>query len=324
VKTLRTAVIGAGHLGRHHARLHAADPRAKLVAVVDSDPARAREVAGPLGAEALEDPSQLQGRVDAVSVAVPTIAHATVARPFLEAGVHVLVEKPITRTEAEARDLIETARKAGAVLVVGHTERFNPAVQALAERVKRPRFIETHRLGGFSARSTDIDVVLDLMIHDLDAVRSLVGAGATAVEAVGVGALTNSVDIANARVTFEGGCVANMTASRISAQKIRKLRVFESRAYFSLDYAERSLEHFWLHLEPGGKPEIRREQVPVPADEPLRREIEAFFAAALGEKPPVVPGEDGLEALRLAGLVLGAIARSAAQQDLKEPNTATP
>jgi len=307
VKTLRTAVIGAGHLGRHHVRLHAADPRARLVAVVDSDPARAREFAGPHGALALTDPAGLAGQVDAVSVAVPTIAHESVARPLLEAGIHVLVEKPIARSVAEADGLIAAAAASGAVLAVGQTERFNPALAALQVRAERPRFIEAQRLGSFSARSTDIDVVLDLMIHDLDAILALTKGRATEVAAIGVGALTHTVDIANARVVFDTGCVANLTASRISDQKVRKLRVFEPRAYFSLDYAERSLDHAWLEAPPGAAPAIRRERLALADDEPLRREISAFLAAAAGEGPVIVPGVEGREALALALRITDAI-----------------
>jgi predicted dehydrogenase len=256
----------------------------------------------------------LIGRIDLASVAVPTVLHETVASELLDGGVDVLVEKPITATLDEAERLIGLARSKGRVLMVGHTERFNPAVEALVSEARNVRFIESHRLGAFSARSVDIDVVLDLMIHDLDVVLALVGEAAMSVDAVGVGALTNKVDIANARIRFGSGCVANFTASRISAQKIRKLRVFEPHAYYSLDYSAQQVEHWFLEAAGGDQPSIQRATLPVHTDEPLRREIEAFISAVRTRHSPPVSGEEGKRALELALRVSRSIASDAPER----------
>ncbi|MGH9868393.1 MAG: Gfo/Idh/MocA family oxidoreductase [Candidatus Polarisedimenticolia bacterium] len=308
---LRVGVAGVGHLGQHHARLYAELDACTLVGVADTDPARAREVAARHGCEAWPDPLALLGRVDALSVAVPTVAHLAVAEPFLREGVAVLVEKPMASTLAEADRLIEAAGRSGALLAVGHTERFNPAVQALTGRTKNPRFIECHRLGSFAPRSLDIDVVLDLMIHDIDIALALDGGEVTSVEAVGVHALTPKVDIANARLTFASGCVANLTASRISATRTRKIRVFQTRSYLSCDCAERSLEHYRLEASaPGERPAIVRESVTVPADEPLRRELKAFAEAVTGGAAFPVTGAAGRAALDVALQVVEKIRRT--------------
>ena len=253
-------MIGVGSLGQHHARLLAGLPEARLVAVVDRDRARAEEVAARHGVAALADHAALEN-VDAVTVAVPTTDHARVASAHLEAGRDVLVEKPIADSVEEAERLVRLADRTGRLLAVGHTERFNPVVRAALPRLRRPRFIEAHRLGVFTARSTDVDVVLDLMIHDLDIVHAMVRRPIATLDAVGVNALTDKVDIANVRVRFEGGCVANLTASRISVEKVRKLRVFEPDAYLSIDYARQ--EGLIYALRPGaagGRPEIARER----------------------------------------------------------------
>ncbi|HET9480265.1 MAG TPA: Gfo/Idh/MocA family oxidoreductase [Candidatus Polarisedimenticolia bacterium] len=300
-RELRVAVVGVGHLGQHHARILSQLPGCRLVAVADRDAPRAREVAARHGVEALADAASLPGRVDAVTIAVPTEAHVEAAGPFLEAGAAVLVEKPIAASLAQADVVIEAARRAGALLGVGHTERFNPAVQALAARARTPRFIESHRLGSFAPRSLDIDVVLDLMIHDIDIVLDLVRAPVRSVEAVGVNALTPRVDIANARLVFENGCVANLTASRISASRTRKIRFFQNDSYLSCDCAERSLEHYRLErADPDARPAIIREQVEIPPDEPLRRELDAFMQAVRGAAAFAVPGEAGRAALAVA------------------------
>jgi len=300
-KPLRTAVVGVGHLGQHHARIYAELPGCRLVAVADADPARAREVAARHQVEATDDYRKLEGRVDVVSVAVPTEAHRDVAGYFLARGVPTLVEKPIAPTREEAQALIDEARRAGALLGVGHTERFNPAVDALSMRTRGPRFIESHRLGSFAPRSLDIDVVLDLMIHDIDIVLDLVRSPVRSVDAIGVAALTPRVDIANARIVFESGCVANLTASRISAARTRKIRVFQRDSYLSCDCAERSLEHYRLERpEAATRPEIVHEQVDVPQDEPLRRELAAFTLAVADGGAYPVPGEAGLAALEVA------------------------
>lgn len=298
---LRVAVVGAGHLGQHHARLYADLPGCQLIAVVDTDLGRAEEVASRHGGEAMDDARRLEGRVDAVSVAVPTESHRDVAAPFLEQGIAVLVEKPMASTLEEADALLALSRRTGAVLGVGHTERFNPAVEALAQRASDPRFIEAHRLGSFAPRSLDIDVVLDLMIHDIDITLDLVGSPILSVEAIGVAALTGRADIANARLVFATGCVANLTASRISATRTRKIRLFQRDAYLSCDCAERSLEHYRLdRTATDAPPRIVREPVAVEPEEPLRRELSSFAAAARGEAAFPVPGEAGRAALAAA------------------------
>jgi len=312
---VRVGVAGVGHLGQHHARLYAGLTGCRLVAVADTDETRAREVAARHGVTALADPALLIGQVDAVSVAVPTVAHRDVAEPFLRAGVAVLVEKPIAGSLDETDRMIQSARASGAMLVVGHTERFNPAVQALRARARAARFIECHRLGSFAPRSLDIDVVLDLMIHDIDIALDLDGTAVTAVEAVGVNALTPRVDIANARLTFASGCVANLTASRISATRTRKIRVFQRDSYLSCDCAERSLEHYRLEAPAaGGRPSIVRESPIVPDDEPLRRELEAFVRAVAGGPSFPVTAHAGRMALEVAVQVMERIEASQAGQ----------
>ena len=307
MRELRTAVVGAGYLGKHHARIHGSLPGAKLVAVVDIDPARAATVAREHGGEPLTDWRALAGRVDAVSLAVPTVAHAGIGCDLLKMGIDLLVEKPIASSEAEADALIAAAAAGKRVLQVGHTERYNPAVEALAASITRPRFIEVHRLGVFSPRSTDIDVVLDLMIHDLDVILQLTGAEPERVDAIGVSALTDRVDIANARLAFPGGAVANVTASRISAQKIRKLRVFESAAYHSLDYSDQQVERYALVMKDGERV-IEHGTLPVTRDEPLRREIAEFLDCVRSRQAPRVTGADGRRALALARQIARAAA----------------
>ncbi|MGI0149298.1 MAG: Gfo/Idh/MocA family protein, partial [Thermoplasmata archaeon] len=273
---MRTAVVGVGHLGRHHARIHAAAHGVRLVRVVDVHPERAASVAAQYGAQATSDFRELEGQVDAVSLAVPTVLHTEIGCALLRMGIDVLVEKPIAHDVAGADELIGAAARGGRILQVGHTERYNPAVQALCSSVSRPRFIEVHRLGVFSPRSTDIDVVLDLMIHDLDLILQMMGSEPQRVDAMGVSALTDRVDIANARMVFKDGGVANVTASRISAQKVRKLRVFERNAYHSLDFTDQHVERYAL-IESGGGRRIERSSLPVKRDEPLRRQIESFM-----------------------------------------------
>lgn len=297
---LRTAVIGVGHLGKHHARILAALAGTKLVAVVDTIAARASEVGTSTGAKPLGDYRELFGQVDAVSVAVPTELHHEVAIPFLERGIAVLVEKPMARTVAEADDLIAAARASGATLAVGQTERYNPAVAAVMPLVSSPRFIEVHRLGVFPERSLDIDVVFDLMIHDLDIVGSLVRSPVASIEAVGVPVLTPKFDIANARLRFENGCIANLTASRISRDRVRKIRFFQPDAYISIDYAAQEVEGWRLVRRDGQRPSIEGGALPVEKDEPLRRELADFVRAARERSKPLVDGEAGRAALELA------------------------
>jgi predicted dehydrogenase len=297
---LRIAVIGAGHHGKHHARILSTLPGAELVAVVDTNRDRAEEVAAATGARPVFDAREVLDRIDAVTIAVPTDMHRLVAMPFLEAGIPVLVEKPIARSLAEADDLIDAARKANVILAVGQSERFNPAIAAVKPLVTDPRFIEVHRLGTFPERSLDIDVVFDLMIHDLDAVLSLVGSDVSSIEAVGVPVLTGRVDIANARLRFANGCIANLTASRISRERIRKIRLFQPASYLSVDYSAQTVQHWRLVKGNGPLPAILPGDVEVVHEEPLKRELSNFLESVAAGQPPLVTGEDGRRALALA------------------------
>src|SRR6185503_8573495 len=283
---LRVGVIGVGHLGKHHARILASLPDVELGGVVDTNRPRADEIAAANHTRPLYDAKELAGNVDAVTIAVPTETHLEVARSFLMAGVPVLVEKPMTRTLEEADQLIDLAAKAGVPLAVGHTERFNPAVEVASTLLTNPRFIEVHRLGAFPDRSLDIDVVFDLMIHDLDVVLSLVHSEVTSIEAVGVPVLTGRVDIANARLRFTNGCIANITASRISRDRVRKIRFFQPSAYVSVDYAAQKLEVWRLIKGDGPMPAIQGGEVEVASEEPLKRELEDFVQATTTGRAP--------------------------------------
>ncbi len=298
---VRVGVVGVGALGRHHARVLGEMPGATLAAVVDANAARAAEIAAQHGAAAhFTDAAALIGKVDAVTVATPTESHHALTAMLLDAGIHVLVEKPMTTTLAQADDLTARASARGVLLAVGHTERFNPAVDAARAYLTRPRFIEVHRLGTFPDRSLDIDVVFDLMIHDLDVLLSVVDDEVVAIDAVGVPVLTDRVDIANARLTFAGGCIANLTASRISRDRVRKVRFIEPSSYVSVDYASRELEVWRLRKVEGGRPAIEGGRVDVPEAEPLRRELEDFVGAVTEGRPPRVDGVQGRRALALA------------------------
>jgi predicted dehydrogenase len=298
--SITIAVIGIGHLGRHHARILSGLENARLTAVVDKIPERAAEAAATTGARALTDCRELVGQVDAVVVAVPTEVHRDVALPFLERGTAVLVEKPLARSLAEADEIVAAARASGATLAVGHTERYNPAVAAVLPLVTSPRFIEVHRLGVFPDRSLDIDVVFDLMIHDLDVILSLVRSDVVSIEAVGVPVLTPRYDIANARLRFASGCIANVTASRISRDRVRKIRFFQPDAYLSIDYAAQEVEGWRLVRKEGARPAIEGGPIPVERDEPLRRELMDFIRAARARSSPIVDGDAGRKALELA------------------------
>jgi predicted dehydrogenase len=297
---LRVGVVGVGHLGRHHARILSNLEGAQLTAVVDTIPERARDVAAGAGTRALTDSREILGEVDAVSIAVPTEAHRDVALPFLERGIAVLVEKPMARSLGEADEMIAAARRSGAVLAVGHTERYNPAVAAVLPLVTSPRFIEVHRLGAFPDRSLDIDVVFDLMIHDLDVILALVRSEVTSLEAVGVPVLTPRYDIANARLRFASGCIANVTASRISKDRVRKIRFFQPDAYLSIDYAAQEVEGWRLVRRDGARPAIEGGPIPIVREEPLKRELADFVRAARQGTKPLVDGEAGRRALELA------------------------
>lgn len=296
---LRAAVVGVGHLGRHHARLLSTLSGATLAAVVDIDEARAREIAATYDTRALTDWRMLDA-IDIAVVAVPTEVHLEVASGLMERGVHVIVEKPLARSLAEADELVATAAARGLCLAVGHTERFNPAVEAARVHLRHPRFIEAHRLGTFPERSLDIDVVFDLMIHDLDLLLAIVGEPVASVEAVGVPVLTPRIDIANVRLRFEGGCIANLTASRISRDRVRKIRFFQPQSYLSIDYAAQEVEHWTLAPGPGGKPAIAGGKLDVIRAEPLQRELEDFIGAVRDRRPPAVTGAQGRAALALA------------------------
>jgi predicted dehydrogenase len=305
---LRVAVIGAGHLGRHHVRLLASMPEATCVAAVDlvADRARAAAANHP-GIDILEDYRKLFGRVDAAVVAVPTSAHASVAGELLARGIHVLVEKPMAASLAEADALIAAADRHGAILAVGQTERFNPAVAAAMPILATPRFIEVHRLSGFPERSLDVDVVFDIMIHDLDIVLAVDASEILAVDAIGVPVLTSRVDIANARIRFASGCIANITASRISRDKVRKIRFFQPDMYVSIDCQAQELEVWRLRPREGERPAIEGGKVDVQSQEPLACELSDFVASVRARRRPLVSGADGRRALALATRVAAAI-----------------
>jgi predicted dehydrogenase len=301
---MKVAVIGVGHLGKHHARLYSEIARADLVGVVDVHSVRAAEIAQAHGGQPFTDYRDLFGKIDAASLAVPTTDHARIGVDLLEHGIDVLVEKPIASTPDEARLLIDTAARHGRVLQAGHVERFNPVVTAAIEVATTPQFFEIHRLAAFTPRSLDIDVVLDLMIHDLDIVLRLVKAPVAEVRAVGIPILSRKADIANARVEFENGCVANMTASRVSFEKVRKLRFFQPHDYISVDYATQTGTMVSLRM---GR--VIEKKLEPPNGEPLKLELEAFLKAVEGRSIPIVSGEDGLRALELAMAINEEISR---------------
>ena len=297
---MRVAVVGVGHLGRHHARILSTMPGVVLAGIVDRNLQRAREIAEACGTAVIHGVADLPDRVDAVVVATPTESHVEVATPLLERGLPVLVEKPMARSVAEADALVASARSGGAMLAVGHTERFNPALAAARPLLSAPRFIEGHRLGTFPDRSLDIDVVFDLMIHDLDVILAILGAPATAIDAVGVPVLTPKIDIASVRLRFASGCIANLTASRISRERTRKIRFFQPDSYVAVDYAAQEVEVWRLVRPPAETPRIEGGPIGVARDEPLRRELEDFVSAVREGRAPAVTAEDGRRALGLA------------------------
>jgi predicted dehydrogenase len=299
---IRAAVIGAGYLGRFHAQKYAALEDCEIVAVVDTDPAVAASVAAEVGTRPLGDYRELFGAVDAVSVVTPTPSHAEIAAGLLRAGAHVLVEKPITETAEQAQQLIELARQKGRVLQVGHLERFNPAILAAEPLLTAPRFIECHRLAPFRERGTEVNVVLDLMIHDIDLVQMIVGSPVESFDAVGTPVFSPEIDIANARLRFENGCVANVTASRVSLKTERKLRVFRDDAYLSIDLQQKILTVIRKRELPprAGELPVQIEEQSFAQGDALLAEIQAFIAAIRGERRVVVSGEDGQRALRTA------------------------
>lgn len=306
-RLVRIAVVGAGYLGRHHARILVGLPGVELIAIADTNAKRAEETADKVGVSATTDFNELFGQVEAVTLAVPTDVHRNVAIPFLERGVSVLVEKPIARLVSEADEMISAALKSKATLMVGHTERYNPATDVALPLAKNPRFIEVHRLGVFTARSLDIDVVFDLMIHDLDVVLAMVQSEVMAIEAVGVPVLTGKVDIANARIRFKSGCIANLTASRISRDRVRKIRFFQPDGYISIDYIKQEVESWRLVRTDNNKPSIEGGKLDVSLEEPLREELADFVRAIRSGTNPRVTGEDGRQALVLAQQVADAM-----------------
>ena len=303
---IRVAVVGVGDFGRNHVRVYRELPGAELVGVVDSDPARARQVAEEFSTAVLPGIEALAGRVDAVSMAVPTVEHAQLGCRLLEQGIDVLVEKPIAASLGEADDLIASAEKHGRVLQVGHLERFNPAIVAVEKIVARPLFFEVHRLGVFSPRSLDVDVIYDVMIHDLDILLALVGAPVTDLKAVGIPVLTDRVDIAHARMEFETGAVANVTASRISTERVRKMRFFQHHEYISVDYTRQDALRVRV-CQPGPQPQFDFEKLPSQPEEPLRAELRAFLDAVRTRGMPRVDGAAGRRALELADRVMAGI-----------------
>ena len=303
---LRVAVVGAGEFGRNHARVYHEMDSVELIAVVDQDAVRAQAIAQEFGAQAFKRVEDLQGVVDAATVAVPTVAHAEVGCRLVAMGVDVLVEKPMAASLAEADALLDAARRYERILQVGHVERFNPAVIAVEPVLNRPLFFEVHRLGVFTPRSLDVEVIYDLMIHDLDILLALVQEPVTEVKAVGIPVLTDKVDIAHARLEFAGGAVANVTASRVSTERVRKMRFFQQHEYISLDYARRDALRVGVK-KPGPQPEFAFEKLAAPAVEPLRAELEAFAAAVRSRVAPRTDGVAGRAALELAGRVMESI-----------------
>ncbi len=325
---INVAVVGAGAFGRNHARVYRELGEqglgVRLVGVVDCDVARADAVAGEFGCRAFGSIEQLlttHSEVQAASVVVPTVQHSEVARRLMESGVDVLIEKPLAISISEADELIELARRCGRIGQTGHLERFNPAVRATAGLVTQPMFFEVHRLSIFTPRSLDVDVVLDLMIHDLDVVLSLVNSPVKEIRAVGLPILSTKVDIANVRMEFESGCVANFTASRVSTEQVRKLRFFQPGQYVSLDYSRQDVLVFAVGDEkdggtPSANPQIKILKPPVAAEEPLHAELKSFLEAVRTRSQPVVSLEEGRRALAVALEIVGAIREHSDRVDL--------
>jgi predicted dehydrogenase len=305
-KKIRVAVVGAGEFGRNHARVYREVRDAEFVGVYDKNSERSQQVATEFQTRALVSLDELRDLADAVSVAVPTVEHAAVGCRLMEMGLDVLVEKPMATNLAEADELLQSAKKFGRILQVGHVERFNPAVLAVEPILNHPLFFEVHRLGVFTARSLDVDVIYDLMIHDLDILLTLVNENVTEVKAVGIPVLTDKVDIAHARLEFAGGAVANVTASRVSTERVRKMRFFQQHEYISLDYARRDALRVAVR-KPGPQPEFAFEKLPAQAVEPLRAELEAFVESVRTRREPRTSGRAGRAALELAERVMASI-----------------
>ena len=332
LEKVKVGVIGVGHLGKHHARNYHEIPTADLIGIYDSNHDAMNQIAGQFNTAAFPAMEDLLNAVDAVSIATPTNTHFTVVQKALTAGCHVLVEKPITKTTAEAENLIDLAKSMGKILQVGHIERFNGAILAIKDRLIKPLFIESHRLAPFNPRGTDVSVVLDLMIHDLDIILSFVKSPIELIHAVGVPVISKSIDIANIRLQFEDGCVANVTTSRVSAKVTRKIRFFQKESYFSVDFHKKAVDIFtkganlqqflqqdhsgYTQLKDGINPEILKQQlvnhqtIDAGNVEPLRAELESFIQTIQNNERPVVSGEDGLMALRLAQQIIEIIEKN--------------
>jgi predicted dehydrogenase len=296
VTNLRVAVVGTGSFGKNHLRVVHNSPNAKLAGVLDLDPARAAEVASAYGCRLFSSPEELAAQADAAIIATPTTTHSELGCRLIELGLDVMVEKPVSNTLAGARALVETADRHGKILQVGHLERFNPAILALESVMTTPLFFEVHRLSEFSPRSLDVDVVLDLMIHDLDILLALTGHKPEEIRAAGISILSSKVDIANVRLQFPGGCIANITASRVSTERVRKLRLFQPHEYISLDYGRQDAVSFRVKLPMG----IDFSPLPVAKDEPLRLELENFFESVATRRAPRVTGRQAMAALEVA------------------------
>lgn len=303
MKKLRVGVVGVGHIGANHARIYGALPTAEFVSIFDINEKRAKEIAGKFNLRPAKSLDEFAATIDAASVATPTNTHFEIARDLLERGKHLLIEKPITEQTSEARELAQIAAEKKLVLQVGHVERFNPVLGALEQLLTRPRFIEAHRLSPYPNRSTDIGVVLDLMIHDLEIILHLVRSEVINIDAVGVPVLSRGEDIANARLRFANGCIANITSSRISPERMRKIRVFQEDAYLSLDYQSQSGE-IYRRIEG----QIAREAVALEKDEPLRQQLAAFVDCAITGGEPKVSGSHAAAALELAVEITNRIA----------------
>lgn len=311
-KPIRVAVVGVGEFGRNHVRVWRELPGAELVGIVDTNDKRSGRVAAEFGISVIRDLNALIGGVDAVSLAVPTKDHSRIACQLLDAGIDVLVEKPMAASLEEADNLIASAERSGRILQIGHLERFNPAVTAAQKIVSRPMFFEVHRLGVFTARSLDIDVVYDVMIHDLDILLSLVCSPVVDLKAVGIPVITDKVDIAHARIEFETGAVANITASRVSTERVRKMRFFQEHEYVSLDFARQ--DALRIRVQPGSpQPGIGFEKLPATPEEPLLAELRAFLDSVRTRTAPVVDGAAGRRALELADRVMAGILEHASR-----------
>src|SRR5579863_10222054 len=316
MEKIRAAVIGVGYLGRFHAQKYAQASDCELVAVVDSRAQAREQVAGEVKTRALSDYRELLGKVDAVSIVTPTPTHFAIARDFFAAGAHVLVEKPITETPEEARELIELAARRGRILQVGHLERFNAAILAAEPHLRSPRFVECHRLAPYRERGTDVNVVLDLMIHDIDIVQTIVGASIANIDAVGTPVFSDEIDICNARIRFANGCVANATASRVSLKTERKLRVFEDDACLSLDLQQKILTVIRKRTaaDGAGPLPVTIEEQALEQGDALKAEIDSFLNCVHARTPPVVSGEAGLLALETAMRITQLVDRSLAER----------